>query len=450
MWADVVARFEKKAPACVMAKLALEQAIAPEWIDQVFEDHRQRQYSRELLFSTVVKLMTLVSLGIKPSVHAAAKQLDDLPVSLAALYDKISRTEPALLRALVTGSAQRLAPTIHEIGRSSILPGWQVRVVDGSHLASTEKRLSALRQERGAARPGFSVVVYDPDLDQVIDLLPCEDAYASERVQVLPLLAEATAGQVWVADRLYCTLPVMEACEQARSAFVIRQPTKHPRLMAEGEWQAAEPVSTGSVREQMINVKGGHVWRRVELTLHSPTSSKDSIMMFWSNLPNDVSAAQIAELYRHRWSIEGMFQRLESVLESEIETLGSPKAALLGFTTAVLAYNVLAVLKRSVECVHRETQVDGWEASTYHLAVQIRSGYEGMLIAIPDEQLLAVPAQELAQRLLALARNILPKQVAKNPRGPKVPKPKTWVKGTAVHAHISTDRVLKASQKKRP
>ena len=65
MWADVLARFEKKAPASVMAKLALEQAIAPEWVDQVFEEHRQRQYSRELLFSTIVKLMSLVSLGLK-------------------------------------------------------------------------------------------------------------------------------------------------------------------------------------------------------------------------------------------------------------------------------------------------------------------------------------------------------------------------------------------------
>jgi hypothetical protein len=30
MWAEVLARFEKKAPASVMAKLVLEQAIAPE------------------------------------------------------------------------------------------------------------------------------------------------------------------------------------------------------------------------------------------------------------------------------------------------------------------------------------------------------------------------------------------------------------------------------------
>lgn len=170
-----------------MANLALEQAIPAEWVDQVFENHRQRQYTRELLFSTIVQLMSLVSLGLRSSSHAAARQMDDLPVTLAALYDEVNRTEPALLRALVTGSAERLAPTIEELGCSAILPGWQLRTVDGNNLPSTEKRSGSLRCERGAARPGFSVVVYDPDLDQIVDLQPCEDAYVLRQSSQPPL-----------------------------------------------------------------------------------------------------------------------------------------------------------------------------------------------------------------------------------------------------------------------
>lgn len=410
MWAEVLARFEKKAPASVMAKLVLEQAIAPEWVDQMFEEHRQRQYPRELLFSTIVELMSLVS-----------------------------------------GSAQRLTPTIEELGYSAMLPGWQLRIVDGNHLPSSEKRLGPLRRERGAARPGFSVVVYDPDLDQVVDLQPCEDAYASERVSVLPLLEKASAGQLWMADRLYCTLPVMEACEEVGASFIIRQQSKHPRLLQESDWQAPVAVTTGSVREQIIEVKGGRQWRRVELSLQKPTDSGDTTLLFWSNLPDTVSAEQIADLYRRRWSIEGMFQRLESVLESEIETLGNPKAALLGFASAVLAYNVLAVLKRSVEQAHRQTQSEDWEASIFHLTVQVRSGYEGMQIALPSEHFpTTTPPEGIAQRLLLLGGYIQPRQVAKSKRGPKLPKPKEWLEGKAVHAHVSTDRVLKATKVKRP
>src|SRR4051812_20732920 len=69
-----------------MVRVALEHALPSEWIDAVFEEHRQRQYSRELLFSTVIELVTLVSLGLRPSLHAAARSLETLPVSLGALY----------------------------------------------------------------------------------------------------------------------------------------------------------------------------------------------------------------------------------------------------------------------------------------------------------------------------------------------------------------------------
>ena len=72
MWQAVVERFEQHAPACMMARLALEQALPAAWVDEVFEANRQRQYPRELMFSTIVELMTLVTLGLRPSLHAAA------------------------------------------------------------------------------------------------------------------------------------------------------------------------------------------------------------------------------------------------------------------------------------------------------------------------------------------------------------------------------------------
>ena len=108
VWPAVLERFERHAPAGVMARVALEHALPAGWVDEVFE--AQRQYSRELLFSTVVELTTLVSLGLRPSLRAAARQMPGLPVSLASLYGKVNRTEPAILHALVRGSAERLAP----------------------------------------------------------------------------------------------------------------------------------------------------------------------------------------------------------------------------------------------------------------------------------------------------------------------------------------------------
>ena len=177
MWQEVLERFESQAPASVMARIALEQAMPAAWIDEVFDAHRQRQYPRELLFSTVVELMTLVSLGLQPSLHAAARKMENLPVSLAALYDKVNRTELPLLRALVQGSSARLQPIAAALEFAPCMPGWQLRIVDGNHLPGSQKRLAPLRGHRGAALPGHCLVVYDPDLAQVVDLVACEDAY---------------------------------------------------------------------------------------------------------------------------------------------------------------------------------------------------------------------------------------------------------------------------------
>lgn len=47
-----------------------------------------------------------------------------------------------------------------------------------------------------------------------------------------------------------------------------------------------------------------------------------------------------------------MFQRLEPVLCSEVASLGEPRAALLAFGVAVLAYNLLAMLQAAVRTVH--------------------------------------------------------------------------------------------------
>ncbi|NHN76026.1 hypothetical protein HA520_01775 [Azotobacter chroococcum] len=133
-------------------------------------------------------------------------------------------------------------------------------------------------------------------------------------------------------------------------------------------------------------------------------------------------------------------------MQSKIRSLGHPRAALLGFAVAVLACNLLAVFKRSVEQADREQLPEGCEVSLYHLAAQDRSRYEGMLIALLGEHWPTWAdnsASTLAQRLLELARHIKPSQVATSKRGHKVKKTREWVDG-------ATARAIKASKSKRP
>ena len=63
--------FIEERPICVMARGILENLLNPERINGLFERTAEVQYTRELLFSSVVDLMGQVVLGVQPSVHAA-------------------------------------------------------------------------------------------------------------------------------------------------------------------------------------------------------------------------------------------------------------------------------------------------------------------------------------------------------------------------------------------
>ena len=86
-----------------------------------------------------------------------------------------------------------------------------------------------------------------------------------------------------------------------------------------------------------------------------------------------------------------------------------------------------------------------WDVSCFHLAQQVRSGYAGLLIALPPEHWPrwheADPAG-LARHLLRLARSINPRAAATSKRGPKTAKPKGHVDGKTARGHVATAPVL--------
>jgi IS4 transposase len=354
---------------------------------------------------------------------------------------------------LVRGSAERLAPVMAALSPEASLPGWRVRVLDGNHLPASEKRLAPLRGYRGAALPGQSLVVYDPDSGLVSDLVACEDAHVSERAAVAPLLDSAQPGELWIADRHFCTRTVLQAWQDAGAGFIVREHARHPRLVTQGAWHERGRSDTGQVREQAIEIKHQQApWRRIELALDAPTEDGETTIRMWSNLPEVIAASQIAALYRTRWRIEGLFGRLESVLNSEMASLGHPRAALLGFAVSVLAYNILTLLQRCIAQAHQRPHEPPPEVSTYHLALQVRDSFQGLLIAVPPE---AWPAWDnanpsrLAERLLSMARHINPRQVATSKRKPKQKAAKGYVDGKTARAHVATARVL-AQARTRP
>ena len=56
----VYERFAAECPVSVMVRGLMERALAPAPLDRLFADTAERQYTKELLFSTTVDVMTAV------------------------------------------------------------------------------------------------------------------------------------------------------------------------------------------------------------------------------------------------------------------------------------------------------------------------------------------------------------------------------------------------------
>jgi hypothetical protein len=324
----IVERFVEQSPMAVAVRGAFEYALDPTHLDGLFARIAGEREDRELLFSTCVDLMATVVCRVQPSIHAAYQADDHLSVSVAALYARLARVPTAAGRELVRHTADRLGPVIRAMGGAApdLLTGYRVKVLDGNHLGKTQRRLKPLRDVVAGPLPGQTLVVLDPALGLAIDVIPCEDAHAQERSLLGPILETVADRDVWVADRNFCTTGFLFGVARRKGFFVIRRHAATLTWERESEWKEVGRTDTGTLVEQTIwlTEPGGEelAVRRVRLTLDHPTRDGDGVIEVLTNLPAEVAAAVVAELYRGRWSVEGLFLRLTTVLKCEVNTLG--------------------------------------------------------------------------------------------------------------------------------
>lgn len=442
--------FMESRPVCVMARGALERLLDADRLNALFEQTAQKQYTHELLFSTLVELMSEVALGKQPSVHAAYQsRREEIPASVTAVYGKLKHVETAVSEALVRDSFNRAAPVVRKLRATepSWLPGRRVRIIDGNHLPATEHRLEELRRTWAAPLPGKALVVFDPAVGLIRDVFLTEDGHAQERSLLDRVLPTVAKGDLWIADRNFCTLGLIFAMERQGAAFVLRQ---HGTLQGRpvGARRKVGATDTGVAYEQTLLVtepKTGEelALRRVTVKLKTPTRDGDRELHLLSNLPADeASARKLAELYRGRWTIERVFFDVQRAFDAEISTLGYPPAALFALCLGFLAYNAVALVLAAVGREHGRQKVRD-EVSMYYLSLEIRQTWDGMQVAIPAQhwRVFATQSDEaFAATLRELAARMKLARYRKHARGPKKPPPKkTKYKNGG---HVSTAKLL--------
>jgi Transposase DDE domain len=445
-------------PLGVMVRGTLEWLLDEPTLQRLFERHAPQQYTRELTLGNLVSLLIQVSAGMRASVYAAFQADQSLPeptisTSYQALYTKLGRLDPAVSASVVRHSADRCGQLLDLMphARAEPLRGYRLRILDGNVLAGTDHRLTALRQWLTACLPGKSLVVYEPGLGLVTDVVLCEDAYTQERALLLQILPRIHANDLFVADRNFCTTRFVFGVHHQDAFVLVRQHRQNLPCQALSQLHKQGHTKTGVVYEQHVEVtdpvSGEKLrLRRIEVRLLEKTRDGDATIAVLTNLPDEVSALDIADIYLLRWTIETHLQFLTQSLHCELPGLGQPRAALFGFAMALVASNALAVVRASIRCEHggeAEAEVSG-----YYLADEIAHDYRSLMKYLPADQWLGwrhLEPAALVPLLRALAVHVNLKALTRNQRGPKKP-PQQKPVYDKKHKHYSTARLLNGLQ----
>jgi hypothetical protein len=444
--------FVRQSPVTVMMRATLENVLSDDRLDGLFLEAAERQRPSDVLFSLLVDLMGSVVCNVRPSIHAAIQaRHEEIEVSMRAIYGKLQGVETRVSRALVRDTAQRMGAII-EATRGGLAPwvkGYRVKILDGNHLPHSDRRLGVLRPLNVAPLPGHTLVVLDPAWMLAIDAFPCEDAQPQERGQLPQVLETVEPRDLWIADRAFATRAFLGGIVERDAFFVIRQhgclkgqPLSSPKKSGRTE--------TGVVYEETLDFSPdiAEPIRRVTVRLDQPARNGESEIHILTNLPQKITAQQVAELYRRRWTVETAFQELEAALSSELRTLAYPQAALFGFCTALIEYNLLSVVKAALRAAHGAAKIQK-EVSGYYLADEVAGTWRGMMIVLPGdfwyERFGTMSVKQMAAFLVQTAKHVKLSHFRKHPRGPKRPPPKLkqYLRNGASTAKILRNAKLK-------
>jgi IS4 transposase len=444
--------FIESSPVSVIIRGTLERVLDPDKLEQVFESHAVRQYTRELTFAQCGEIMSDVVFRVSPSVGAWYKtHPDELSVTRQALYDKLKHLELSVSAGLVRHSEAELRPAMKAMGirPQPLLPGYAMRVLDGNHLAGTDHRILELRRHRAAALPGQALVFYDPQWDLISDVIPCEDGHAQERSLTEEIIQAVLRGECVIADRNFCTTRIVFGIARRPAFFIIRQHKSNLVWKGQGKNHLIGKDERGRpIYEQAVlltDKESGETLaaRRITIQLDKPTKDGDWEIHILTNLPAEAAdALTIARLYGDRWTVETAFQHLTEDLRCEINTLGYPKAALFGFCLAVVAYNTVSLVKAALRAVHGREFVEE-KLSMYYLTLEVAQVSAGMNIAINEEHwtiFRRMSVKEFADTLVDLAQRMDLRKYTKAKRAP-TKHPTKKISGNKIK-HVSTAKIL--------
>lgn len=444
---DLIERFSRQAPVAFLVRGLIDFAFAPHFLNSIADAARVTTYTRSIEFVHLVALLTDVVFRVHPSVRAAYRGQDQLHAvaGLKCFYDKLNHVEPAISSSFVRSVADRVEPLVGGCAYAEPLSGLRLRILDGNHLAATQRRLDGL-EGVPSPLPGQALALLEHASGLISRVLPWEDAHANERSLIDQVLPWFSAGDCVVADSGFCTEGFFRGLIGRGAYFIVRHhgsvglhPLKRRKRVGRSD--------TGEVYEYKARyAKTDLVVRVIEVELDQPTRAGQAVIRVLTNLKKK-SALRVADIYLGRRRIETAFQELEAAMRSEVDTLAYPRAALLAFCVAAAVYNLLQVVRAGLE--KRRLEDEERELSGTLMSQEVRTYLAGMSMALQgvaglpngtwDEARMRQWLQQYQQRL-----NL--KKYAKSRRAEK--KPREIPQDIRKDHHGATARILQQRREK--
>lgn len=341
---------------CVLE--ACDYLFEDQLLESIWEAHRGRCYEDVLRFGDFLRLMRDALVRYDGSAHKLFVELERReaqPIDESNFYRKLARTPVGLSRALLRECTRRLGELMP--GPAVTLPdcfdGFEVIIGDGKKIKNAAKRLKPTRGYSGGllgakalvavdARRGLAIAMSD-SLDGLANDVPLVPALMQQVRQVIdrPILS------VW--DRQFDdarTLGHLSARDG--DAFVVRMKQKHS-FAVESAVQTRDAQGRRVRDEIGLLGKGKQAMRVRRITLWREGADEDDVVLLSNLLDRGAyGAADLLQLYRHRWGIEQVFQQVTETFALSHLIGCSPQAILLQFAFCLLLYNLIQVVKAYV------------------------------------------------------------------------------------------------------
>lgn len=334
-----------------------------EWLESIYETHRGRCYEDKLEFGRFLRLMRDALVRHGGSAHQLFVELeadDAEPVNESNFYRKLARTAVPLGRALLRDGTQRLTQLMPSnlVALPACFDRFEVIAGDGKRIKNAAARLKPTRGYTGALlgakalvalnlRTGLAVAMSD-SLDGLTNDVPLVPELMDQVRAVIPGPVLSVWDRQFDDPRTFGRLIARKG-----DAFLVRIRRGDAIFTVESSVESIDDKGRRVLDEIGVlsrgKNKGNRAMRLRRVTLFRQGEGEEDILLMTDLTDREkFGAADLLELYLHRWHIEQVFQQITETFALEHLIGSSPKAVLLQFAFCLLLYNLVQVVKAYV------------------------------------------------------------------------------------------------------